>query len=48
LIDEMVAKTTAVIADVQRKLPRGFPGGLAERIFQGMIRAAKALGAPGK
>jgi serine/threonine-protein kinase HipA len=48
LIDEMLAKTITVIADVQRNLPRGFPKGLAERIFQGMTRAAKPLGAPGK
>ncbi len=48
LIDEMLAKTTTVIAHVQRKLPRGFPRGLAERIFQGMTRTAKLLGAPQK
>ena len=48
VIDEMLAKTSTVIADVQRKLPRGFPRGLAGRIFDGMTRAAKLLGAQGK
>ena len=46
LIDEMLAKTATVIAEVQRELPRGFPQGLAERIFTGMGRAAKLLGGP--
>jgi serine/threonine-protein kinase HipA len=48
LIDGMLANTPTVIANVQRELPRGFPRGLAERIFQGMTRAAKLLGTPGK
>jgi serine/threonine-protein kinase HipA len=43
LIDEMLSKTSTVIADVQRGLPRGFPRALADRIFEGMARSAKLL-----
>jgi len=44
-IDEMLNRTATVVADVQRELPRGFPRGLADRIFDGMTRAAKLMGA---
>ena len=45
LIDEMLTGTAQVIAAVASELPRGFPQSLAERIFQGMTRAGKALAA---
>lgn len=43
LIDEMLVATAAVVAEVERELPRGFPPALAERVFDGMSRAAKRL-----
>jgi serine/threonine-protein kinase HipA len=45
LLDAMLAKTSAVVADVQRELPRDFPRAVAERIFAGMSRSAKSLSA---
>jgi serine/threonine-protein kinase HipA len=47
LIDEIIAATPAVIDDVQRELPRGFPARLADRVFEGMRRNARALSVPG-
>lgn len=43
LIDEMVAKTPDVVAQVQRKLPRGFPQGLLERVLDGLRKSAALL-----
>lgn len=38
MIDEVTARTDAVIADVAAQLPSAFPSDLAEAIFQGMRR----------
>jgi serine/threonine-protein kinase HipA len=46
VIDDMRASVAAVVARVSHELPRDFPPGLAERIFDGMARAAKLLAAP--
>ncbi len=43
IIDEMIAKTPAVVEQVQRKLPRGFPQGMLERVLQGLTKSAQAL-----
>jgi serine/threonine-protein kinase HipA len=43
-LDELLARTPAVIAEVTRQLPRSFPRSLADRIFDGMRRAAAVLG----
>ena len=43
IIDETIEKTPEVVRNVQGTLPRNFPSRLAERIFAGMSKAAKAL-----
>jgi serine/threonine-protein kinase HipA len=43
LIDELADATDAVITNVQRELPRDFPGALADRIFIGLRKSAEAL-----
>jgi serine/threonine-protein kinase HipA len=43
LIDQTVAAIPSAIDAVSRKLPRGFPASLGERIFDGMARHARAL-----
>ncbi|HEX6396566.1 MAG TPA: type II toxin-antitoxin system HipA family toxin [Steroidobacteraceae bacterium] len=43
LIDEMQSQALAVTRRVADQLPRGFPPGLAESVFQGMVRSAKRL-----
>lgn len=43
LIEEVLAATPAVIASVQRKLPRGFPQTVLDAILQGLARSAKRL-----
>src|SRR5690349_21306774 len=43
LIDEMRSRTAAVVSRVAADLPRGFPAGLADRVFNGMAHAEKRL-----
>ena len=43
LIDEMTARTPAVIDEVQRSLPRGFPQGMLQRVCDGLEKAARSL-----
>ncbi len=45
LIDELVARTPAALAQVMSTLPARFPAAIAEPIFAGVRRAAKALAA---
>jgi serine/threonine-protein kinase HipA len=43
LIDEMTAKTSAVITRVQRDLPKGFPQAVLERTLDGLRQSAGIL-----
>jgi serine/threonine-protein kinase HipA len=43
VIGEMVTKTPAVIEEVQRGLPKGFPAALLERVLTGLAKAAQLL-----
>jgi serine/threonine-protein kinase HipA len=43
LMDEMIAKTPAVIEGAQKKLPRGFPQSLLDRVLGGLGKAAQSL-----
>jgi serine/threonine-protein kinase HipA len=43
LIGEMVERTPAVIEDVTRGLPRGFPQSLLDRVLEGLKKSAQAL-----
>jgi serine/threonine-protein kinase HipA len=43
LIDEMIARTPAVIEEVQRGIPKGFPQSLTKRILDGLGASAKSL-----
>lgn len=43
LVAEVAAQTPQVIADVSRRLPRGFPGRVSDRIFAGMKEQANRL-----
>jgi serine/threonine-protein kinase HipA len=43
LLEQMVESVGAVIATVEKQLPRGFPSSLADRVFEGLARNAKAL-----
>ena len=49
IIVEMSEKTPAVIEEVQRKLPRGFPQEMLDRVLRGLAKSAQALpgSAPG-
>ena len=44
LIDDIAARTPAVIARVSAQLMDGFPAELADAVFTGMLNAAKRLG----
>ena len=46
LIDELITRTPKAIAEVAAKLPFDFPEALAKSIFDGIYRAANALGDP--
>jgi serine/threonine-protein kinase HipA len=43
LIGEMVMRTPAVVTEVQRGLPKGFPQGLLDRVLSGLERSSRAL-----
>ena len=43
ILDDLVARTPGVIADVQANLPKGFPDPVAGRVLQGLERAARQL-----
>lgn len=43
LIQDLVARTPAVVAQVQRQLPQGFSQQVADKILGGLLEAAKAL-----
>lgn len=43
LIDEVIARTPAVIDDIQRGVPKGFPQSLLRKILDGMSAAAAKL-----
>ena len=45
IVDEMVARTPAVIDEVARNLPRGFPQQLLDRVLEGMRKSAQRLAA---
>ena len=47
LLDDIVARTPHVIAAVRAQLPVGFPGGVAESVFEGLREAAGRLGSEG-
>ena len=44
LLDELVARTPAVMAHIQRLLPAGFPARVAHTILLGLKHAARRLG----
>jgi serine/threonine-protein kinase HipA len=43
LIEQVLERTSAAIDNVSRKLPRDFPGNVAETIFQGLVTSAEQL-----
>ena len=43
IIDELIARTPAVVATVQSQLPPGFPANIAGPILDGLAKAAKKL-----
>jgi serine/threonine-protein kinase HipA len=43
MIADVVAKTPAVIEEVQRGLPKGFPQGLLDRVLAGLRHAARLI-----
>ena len=43
LVDEVIAQTPAVIAQVAKELPSGFPQTLATQLFDGLDRGARSL-----
>lgn len=45
LIDETIARAPNAVDAVGARLPRGFPASVADSIFEGVIQAAKRLGA---
>jgi serine/threonine-protein kinase HipA len=45
IVDEMVARTPAVIDEVAKHLPRGFPQQLLDRVLEGMRKSAQRLAA---
>jgi serine/threonine-protein kinase HipA len=45
LIEDVLAATPAVIASVQKDLPRGFPQYVLDAILQGLATSAERLGA---
>jgi len=45
LIDDLIARTPAVVEAVRGRLPAGYPEALAASIFSGLVRAAEKLAA---
>jgi serine/threonine-protein kinase HipA len=45
LLQELVARTPDVVAQVQAELPQGFSQRAADKVLGGLLRAARALGA---
>lgn len=43
LLDDLIGKTPAVIATVNARLPRGFPGSVSEPILKGLEASARVL-----
>ena len=43
LIQEIIARTPAVVAEVQRQLPPGFSEEVADKVLGGLLAAAQAL-----
>jgi serine/threonine-protein kinase HipA len=43
LIDEMAAKTSAVVDEIQRAVHKGFPPALLERVLGGLEKSARSL-----
>jgi serine/threonine-protein kinase HipA len=43
LLDDLIGKTSAVIATVNARLPRGFPGSVSEPILKGLEASARVL-----
>ncbi|CAB3808093.1 type II toxin-antitoxin system HipA family toxin [Pararobbsia alpina] len=43
LLQELVARTPEVVAQVQAELPRGFPQQVADKVLGGLLNAARAL-----
>jgi len=43
LLQELVARTPAVIEQVQRELPAGFSQEVADKVLRGVLSAARAL-----
>jgi serine/threonine-protein kinase HipA len=43
LLQELVARTPAVVAQVQAELPAGFSQEVADKVLAGVLDAAKAL-----
>ena len=43
ILDDLTARTATVLAAVQRRLPRGFPATLAERVFGGVEAQSRKL-----
>ena len=44
ILDDLVARTPGVIADIEANLPKGFPDHVAGPVLQGLERAARQLG----
>lgn len=45
LIDQLIARTPAAIAEVESKLPRGFPEEVARPVLEGLLQASRRLAA---
>lgn len=43
LIEQVLERTTTAIDNVAKKLPKGFPGKVAESVFQGLRKSAEQL-----
>jgi serine/threonine-protein kinase HipA len=43
LLQELIGKTPAVVAQVQQQLPQGFSGEVADKVLGGLLAAARAL-----
>lgn len=43
LLDELIGRTPAVVADLQAQLPKGFSQEVADKVFGGLLEAANAL-----
>jgi serine/threonine-protein kinase HipA len=43
LLQELIARTPAVVAQVQADLPKGFSQEVADKVLGGLLNAARAL-----